>query len=553
MKKEIKITYNGLSERSVSLGTTFKEISEHYKNDFKYDILCAKVGTDIVELGDTVTKKCNIEFFDRSSSLGHTIYESSAIFILILAIKNIYGDDAKVVVRHSLDNGIYCELVGITVTNDVLDNIYSEMNSIVEANYLFEKYSVSRSDAIKYFKNRNQIDKVNVLRYISNTYINLYRLDDLYDYFYSKLAYSTKQIDDFKLNYVSNNGFVLSVPTVSHPNMTREYRHHENIALAYDNMEFVARNIGVVLASDLNRVVSNAKISELINHSEAYYNSQLQRTAADIVSREDAKLVLLAGPSSSGKTTTSKKLVSYLKSYGKNVVQISVDNYYKTRELTPKDENGNYDYECLEALDLDLLNEQLIDLMNGKEVQMPIHDFVTGENSFTGPKVKLEENDILIVEGIHCINDNMTPSIDKKYKYKIYICPLIELNIDKHNYIHSTDIRKLRRIIRDSRTRGCSALDTLKMWDSIRIGEEKYIYPYSDSADIVINSSLLYEVGVLKTYAEPLLFAVNEDEEVYSEALRLINFLRNFLPIPSDHVPIDSVLREFIGGSCFRD
>lgn len=553
MEKEIRITYNGSNKKMVSAGTTLKDISDNYKSDFTYDILIGKVNNDIMELGDTLTKSCDIEFYDRRSTLGHCVYAASANFILILATRNVLGSSAKIIINHSLDNGVYCQIDGANITRSIVKRIEDEMKRIVDHNYRFEKFSVSRTDAMKYFKTHNQLDKVSVLKYISNTYINLYRLDDLFDYFYGKLAYSTGQINDFKLTYIKGNGLVLSIPTLVNPSYTLDYVHHERIYQTFANLEMVSNNLGVMHASDLNRVVSNAMTTELILNSEAYYDTQLQKTADDIIKRGDIRLVLLAGPSSSGKTTTSKKLMTYLKARGMSVVQISVDNYFIDREKSPIGEDGKYDLESLYAVDLQLFNEHLNSLMNGEEIEMPTYNFVTGKREFKGHFVKLNPNDIMVVEGIHCLNDELTHSISKEYKYKIYISPLVNLNIDDHNHIHTTDIRKLRRIVRDSRTRGKGALTTLNMWSSIRKGEENNIYPYQDEADQVINSSLIYEIGVLKTYVEPLLFCVDESEEVYPEALRLINFLRNFLPIPGDSVPIDSVLREFIGGSCFKD
>lgn len=552
MQREIKVKYNNVEESGILVGTTLKEFSDKHMRDFRYDVLIAKVDNDIVELSDTLTKKCSVQLYDRSSTLGHCVYSSSANFILILAVRNILGEDAKIIFQHSLDNGIFCEIENANVTKSVVKKIEEEMQRIVEINYKFEKYSVSRTDAMKYFNSKKQYDKVHVLKYISNTYINLYRINDLYDYFYGRLAYSTGQINDFKLTYIKDNCLVLSIPTIVHPEYTLDYVHHEKVAQTFMNLEEISKRFNLMHASDLNRIVSNAEVTELILNSENYYDAQLNKTAEEILKRGNVRLVLLAGPSSSGKTTTSKKLMNNLRCRGAHVVQISVDNYFVDKEKTPLGPDGNYDFESLYAVDVKLFNKHLTDLMKGERVQLPVYNFVTGKREYKGDYIQLREDDIMIVEGIHCLNDELTKSIDKQYKYKVYVSPLVELNIDNHNHIHTTDIRKLRRIVRDSKTRGHGALETLKMWTSIRQGEEKNIYPYQDEADKVINSSLMYEIGVLKTYVEPLLFCVNEDEEVYPEALRLINFLRNFLPIPSDDVPIDSVLREFIGGSCYK-
>ena len=553
MQKELKIKYKNNTEINILLGTPLKEISEKFERDYKYDILISKVNNDIVELSDTITKKCNVEFYDRSTTLGHSVYSASANFILILAVRNILGDDAKIRFEHSLDNGIFCTIENSNITKTIVKKIEEEMQRIVEANYKIEKYSVSRTDAMKYFSSKKQFDKVSVLKYISNTYINLYRIDDLYDYFYGKLAYSTGQISDFKLTYIMGNSLVLSIPSISNPEYTLDYVHHERIAQTFADTTKFSQGLGITHASDLNKVVSNAESTELILNSESYYDTQLQRAAEAIIKKNGVRMVLLAGPSSSGKTTTSKKLMTYLKARGLRVVQISVDNYFLDLKDTPLDSEGNYDFENLYAVDVAQFNKDLTNLLDGKKVSMPTYNFVKGKREYNGDYIQLEENDIMVIEGIHCLNDELTPAIDRQYKFKIYISPLVDLNIDDHNHIHTTDIRKLRRIVRDSKTRGKGAFATLSMWSSVRKGEENNIYPYQDDADIVINSSLLYEIGVLKVYVEPLLFCVGEDDPVYPEALRLINFLRNFLPIPSDDVPIDSVLREFIGGSCFKD
>lgn len=553
MQKELKIKYKNNIEKIVLMGTPLKELSEQFERDYKYDILISKVNNDIVELSDTITKKCSVEFYDRSSTLGHCVYSASANFILILAVRNILGEDVKIKFEHSLDNGVFCTIENYNITKTIVKKLEEEMQRIVEANYKIEKYSVSRTDAMKYFSSKKQFDKVSVLKYISNTYINLYRIDDLYDYFYGKLAYSTGQISDFKLTYIMGNSLVLSIPSITNPEYTLDYVHHERLAQTFASTTEFSSGLGITHASDLNRVVSNAKSTELILNSESYYDSQLQKAADAIVKRNGVRMVLLAGPSSSGKTTTSKKLMTYLKARGMRVVQISVDNYFHDLKDTPLDSEGNYDFENLYAVDVEQFNKDLTNLLDGKKVSIPTYNFVKGKREYNGNYIQLEDNDIMVIEGIHCLNDELTKSIDRQYKFKIYISPLVDLNIDDHNHIHTTDIRKLRRIVRDSKTRGKGAFDTLNMWSSVRKGEEKYIYPYQDDADIVINSSLLYEIGVLKVYVEPLLFCVGENEEVYPEALRLINFLRNFLPIPSDDVPVDSVLREFIGGSCFKD
>lgn len=548
----IKVNFRNLEVRDFPENTSLKEISESFQKYFNYPILIAKVDQQLAELSEVAPRKCMVDFYDRSTGVGNSIYGRSLQFILILAVKRVLGSDAEVVVEHSIDKGFYCEIVNDDLDKPILKKIEAEMKHIVEEKLKFTKMSVSRIDAMQFFKRKKQFDKVNTLKYISNTYINLYRLDDIYDYFYGRLAYSTAEIDDFKLTYIKDNGFVVSYPDVYNPECTLDYRHHP---MLFDNfLDYTkwGRLLGISNAADLNLVVSQGKYSDLIQLSEAYYNNQLSDIAEKISQKKGMiKLILLAGPSSSGKTTTSKKLEICLRSKGIKTHPISIDNYFKNRKDTPVDQNGELDLESIRAVDVDLFNRHLVKLLDGEKVLLPEYNFVTGQREYKKNYVQLEKDDMIIIEGLHALNEDLTLSIDRKNKFKIYISPLTQLNIDNHNRIHTSDTRKLRRIVRDNKYRGYDASETLKMWTKIREGEEKYIFPYQDDADALINSSLLYELGILKTYAEPLLFSVEENSEFYPEALRLINFLRNFLPMPSDDVPKDSILREFIGGSIF--
>ena len=554
-ERMVKVIFNNYEVREFKEGTSLKEISEFVKDNFLYDILVAKVDNDICDLSETINKKCSVEFFDRSSQLGNTVYFSSAIFMLILAARNILGEDAHITTEHSLDRGVFCLVDNAVIDKKIIKKIEDEMHRISNENYLFVKMSVSRTDAMRYFKKRKQMDKFNVLKYISNTYINLYRINDLYDYFHSKMAYSTGQINDFKLTYVGDNGFVLSAPDIINPECTLDYTHHELVYQEFKHYNEFGHNIGIVYASDLNRAVSMAKVDELIRISEAYYDNQLSVIANEICATPGKyKLVLLTGPSSSGKSTTANKLKTYIRSHGVNIYSMSTDDYFKTKEHIPKDELlREYDFDSIDALDVELFNKHLISLFNGERVEIPKYNFIKGKREYVNNFIKLKENDIIIVEGIQALNEKLTMSVDQKNIYKIFLSPLTHLNIDSHNHIHTSDIRKLRRIVRDNKSRGHNAAETLSMWHKIYLNEKSDIYPHQDEVNKVINSSLVYEIGVLKTYVEPLLFNIPEDDPVYPEALRLINFLRNFLPIPSDDIPNDSVLREFIGGSCFKD
>ncbi|MBQ9181686.1 MAG: nucleoside kinase [Bacilli bacterium] len=554
MDRKIKVSFRGIEEIEVSPDTTLLSVSEKFKKYYNYPILVAKVDNELTELSEKITKKCVIDFYDRSSTVGYSVYARSVQFLLVLAVKKLLGMDAEVLIEHSIDKGFYCEITGVEIDKPVIRKLEEKMKELSKADYVYSKISVSRVDAIKYFKKMKQMDKVRVLKYISNTYINLYRLDDVYDYYFNEMAYSTKVINDFKLTYIKDNGFVLSYPSIYNPECTLDYIHHKKIFDTFLDYTKWGRILKISNAADLNEVVSVGLYDGLIRLAEAYFNGQLSRIADDIYNKKDQiKIILIAGPSSSGKTTTSKKLQVYLWSKGIKTHQISVDDYFVDKEKTPKTPDGEYDFECLEAIDINLFNKHLTKLIEGEKVLMPQYNFVLGKREYHKKYLQIEKDDVIIIEGIHGLNDDLTMSIDRCNKYKIYLAPFTQLNVDNHNRIHTSDTRRLRRIARDNKFRGYSASDTLKMWDKIRAGEEKYIFPYQDTADAIINSALIYELGVLKTYVEPLLFSVEPDDEVYPEAIRLINFLRNFLTIPSDNVPNDSVLREFIGGSCFND
>lgn len=553
MSKLITVTYKGKEEKKYPVGITLKEISKDFSKYYKYPVLISEVNNNIRELNEEVLKNIDVDFFDRTSNVGLSTYGRTLQFILVYALKRINAR-AKLRIENSIDKGFYCEVSGIELNKPLINALQKEMEKIVLEKWEIIKFNVRRQDAIEYFAKRKMADKVNVLKYISNSYISLYRIDDVYDYFYGPLADNTSLIDEFKLSYIKDKGFVVSYPTEANPDITLDYVHHEMLFNKFCEYEKWNKMLGTQNASDINNYVTNGDFSELINLSETFYENQLSDIANKIYeNKKNIKIVLIAGPSSSGKTTTAKKLSIYLKSRGLKTHSLSTDDYFVEREQTPKHKDGSYDFECVEAVDVTLFNRTLVDLLNGKEVNLPEFNFITGKKEYKGKTLKLGNDDVVIVEGLHAINEKLTPAIEQKNKYKIYISPLTQLNIDDHNRIHTSDIRKLRRMVRDNNFRGYSASDTLNAWKSIRQGEEKYVFPFQDEADVVINSSLLYEIGILKLYAEPLLFSVKEDEGCYTEAIRLINFLRNFLAIPSENVPKDSVLREFIGGSCYYE
>lgn len=553
MAKMIKVDFRNIETKEFLPGTTLYDISKEFQKYFNYPILVGRVDNNILELGEPITRSCSIDFDDLSSESGNNVYGRTTQFMLVVAVKKVLGDDTELIINHSIDKGYYVEIKDKDIDKEVVSKIEEKMYEISNNDYTINKVSVSRFDAMNFFKKKKQLDKVNVLKYISNTYINLYRIDDIYDYFYGSIAYKTSAINSFKLTYIKDNGFVVSYPTVSNPECTLDYVHHGMLFDKFLDYTRWGEMVEVKNAADLNQIVSKGNSNNVIRLAETYYNNQLYHIADRIYNeRKNVKLVLIAGPSSSGKTTTSKKLEIHLQSRGINTHQISIDDYFIDRDKTPRLLNGELDTESLNCVDVTLFNKHLTKLLEGGKVELPEYNFLTGKREYKGKVLQLKENDIIIIEGLHGLNDDLTISIERNKKFKIYISALTQINIDNHNRIHTSDTRKLRRIVRDNKFRSYNASATLKMWKNIRQGEEKYIFPYQDDADEIINSALLYEIGILKTYAEPLLFSVPESDENYHEALRLINLLRNFLPIPSDEIPTDSVLREFIGGSCFK-
>jgi len=448
-----------------------------------------------------------------------------------------------------LDNGIYCEVKGQRINQKTIENIAEEMREMVKDKIKFKKTIVSRINAINYFNNRKQIDKVNNLRYTTNSTITLHILNDTYDYYFGPLVHNTGQINLFELLYLKENSFLITFPNKNKPKTVTEYTHHKLIFEEYKNFEAWGRKVDLETAADLNKLGAENKTAELIRLSEAYYEHQVTMAANQIVKKKDKiKIILLSGPSSSGKTTTARKLQMALKVLGVIPHKISLDDYFIDRDKNPKDENGNYDFTNIKTIDLEMLDRDIKHLLEGKEIKLPNFNFITGKQEYNGEKLKLGNNDVLIIEGVHAFNDMLIKSIPRENKFKIFISPLSSLKIDNHNRVHTSDIRKLRRIVRDSKYRGFPALETLKYWPNVVKEATEKIYPFEDDADTVINTALNYELGVLRIYAEPLLYAINENNEYYPEVKRLINLLRNFLPISSESVPKDSLLREFIGG-----
>ena len=537
-------------KKSFKEGTTFKEIADYYKNNYDSEIIGVKVNDDFKNLDEKLDRDCIITFYTINSEYGISVYSRSARFMLVLAVQRVFGKKADVLIHHSLNQGLYFTIEGVKIGKNSLELLNKEFQNIIDSDLLFSHITTSRLDAINYLHQKKMYDKERLFKYMPNTYVTFYKLDDLYGYFYGKMAYSTKQIKLYKLTSM-NDIFILNLPTVDCPNKIIETDLNVKMNQRYQLAIGFERSINVNNASDLNLKISKSEIKDIILMSEAYFDDQLLELADDIILKKK-RIILLAGPSSSGKTTTAKKLCIFLKSKGYNTISISLDDYFIDLANRTTDQNGNIDLESLNALDVKLFNSDLNKLLNNEEVILPSYDFVSGRRYYAKEAITLNKNDIIVIEGLHAINDDLTSSIDKKYKYKVFISPLQSLKIDNHNHIHSTDVRKLRRITRDNRTRGYNATKTLQHWSNIHKGEMKNVFPYSFDTDAVIDSCLLYEIGVLKTYVEPLLYSVDSDNPEYSEALRLINLLRKFLPISSEDIPNDSVLREFIGNSIFK-
>lgn len=546
--EKVKVTYLGKSYMYPK-DITLEDISKDFQENYSETIIMAEVNGRPYELNYKVTDDVTVDFFDLTSPTGNRVYESGLIFVLEKACLNMLNSEIEV--KYSIDKGIYIK-THKKITKEDLDKVSREMKEIVKRNLPIQKNLVNRLEAIEYYKSTKSYDKVNVLKYSVNTNVNLYRLMDIYNYFFSYLPVSTGALKEFKLTYIDQNSFVLRYPNIYYLNKIPVYKHHDKLFNEFKKYDEWSEKLGIENVSSLNNKVTKGSVDDIVLLSENIQNNSLFKIAETIYNNKKLKLILLAGPSSSGKTTTSKKLELFLKGFGLNPIAISIDNYFLDRDKTPILPDGSYDFESLNSINVELFNKNLKDLLDGKEVTLPVYNFITGKSELSDESIKLGEKEILIVEGLHALNEELTYSIDKKNKYKIYLCPLTVLSLDNHNRIRTTDNRLLRRIIRDNRTRGYSASDTLSTWGKVREGEEKYVFPFQDEADVIFNTSLIYELGVLKTYAEPLLYSVEESDPMYKEAVRLLNLLKNILPISNDYIPVDSIVREFIGGGYFK-
>ncbi len=546
----VKVTVAGNTIK-VTDGTSLEELSKLYQDEFKYDIILAKVDGIYEELNETIHKDCTVEFFDLTDKGANQVYLNGLIYLVIYATKRLFGRQIDIKVNHSIDKGLYIE-TNRKITEESIEKLELEMRKIVQDDLPITKATVTRFDAMDYFENTGDFVKKEIMKYLTSTHVTLYKLGPFYNYLYSQMPINTKCLSQFELTYLHKNGFVLRFPTIYMENGIKPYEHREKVFNLFKESREWAKMLHLENVVDLNKRVSESRIDELIRIDELVKNAKLLELAKAIVSKKNkARIVLLAGPSSTGKTTTTNKLVLCLKSLGCNPKMISMDDYFVDRKDTPLDEDGKPDFERLEAVDLELFEKTVQKLVSGEKTVVPTYSFLLGKKEFKD-EMSLEEDEILLIEGIHALNPKVLEHIPKEDKTTVYLSALTELNIDNHTRVSTTDNRLLRRIVRDNRTRGNSVEDTLEKWKKVRLGEEKYIFPYQDDADYTYNTAMIYELGVLKTFVEPLLYSVSPESPYYNEALRLINFLRVFLPISSESIPEDSILREFIGGGCFK-
>ncbi len=545
MNNKIKITFDINKIIEVEKGTTYLDISKNSK--YKDTVLGVKKNNEILSLSEKVNGSETIEFFDCTSVDGTKMYKAAIMFIFEVALKTIFPN-ADVHYLHSVPGGMLGEIkYNKTLTIEDISKIKEEMAHIIDNDYQFKKYNILKKEAEAFYSAALTPEKSHNLQ-TADDIVAIYKLKDYLNYYYVPMPYSTKYIKLFSIKYLDNNNIIILYPSYLTKGVLPEYVHHENIIKSFYEGRSWLKKLNTPYLSDLNTLVSTYDIKGFIESCELKFNDQIKNACDEIIRNNEKRFIMIAGPSSSGKTTTTRVLASYLRSKGYDPICLSTDDYFLEREYNPKDEYGNYDFECLNAIDISLFNKHLLSLLKGEEIDVPTFNFITGHKEYHNHIIKLKENSIILIEGLHTLNDDLTPNIPERYKYKVYLSPFIPLNIDRHNYISTLDLRLIRRIVRDSRTRGHTASDTIKGWKSVRNGEEKYIFPYTDKASMVINTALPYELGVLKVYADPLLLSISTASPYYAEARRLYKFLKGFYPISSEYVEKNSILREFIGG-----
>ena len=541
---------NGKIEEYVK-GIKVKEILNKMSKEEREDAILIKYNNKKVNLETELKKNGTLQIYDINTLEGNRIYERGLLYLFIYVTNNILEKDTKVIVKHSIDKGIFCKIDKKVEDKDVLE-IKKQMKEIVSKNIPFTKMDTTKYEAIEYFKSIKREDKAKTLFYDTSKYVSLYKLDENYNYIVGDLPSSTGVLKYFDLSLIKDKGIVVRFPSIYDNKKVKRYTHHTNYFNTLEEYSAWGNNLNINNIGELNDYITSNKPADIIQLSEIMQDYKLLSIAEQIVlNKEDYKIILLSGPSSSGKTTSAMKLSLYLKSLGLNPTHLSLDDYFHERAETPLGEDGKPDFESITAVDIKLFDSQISKLLKGTKVVVPTFNFIDGKKEYKRT-VQLKENDILIIEGLHALNEELLTNIPKKKKFKIYVSPLTYLNIDNDNRISMTDLRLLRRMVRDNRTRGYSPSVTLGTWMKVRSGEEKHVFPYQDNADALFNTSLAYELSVLKTYAEPLLFSIKEDDPEYQTAQRLIELLKFVLPIPSESVPKTSILREFIGDSYFE-
>ncbi|OUO78641.1 nucleoside kinase [Blautia sp. An249] len=535
-------------------GTCYAEIVKKYQSTCRDPILLVTVDGKLQELHKQLKKDCTLGFITSRDKIGNEAYKRSACLILLKAIYDVAGKEElnKTVIHYSIGEAYYFTMKGSTLLNQkFLEKIRQEMQKIVEQEIPIMKRSVGTEEAIEMFLKHQMYDKARLFRYRRVSKVNIYSIGNFEDYFYGFMVNHTGYVRYFDLQ-LYDEGFVLLLPSREEPEKVPEFSPHKKVFQVQKESQAWGDKLDISTVGELNDRIAHQGLQEVLLIQEALQEAKISQIAEEIVRENNKKFIMIAGPSSSGKTTFSHRLSIQLAAHGIKTHPIAVDNYFVNREETPLDEFGKKNYECLEAIDIEQFNQDMLMLLKGERVELPWFNFVTGQREYKGDFLKLGSEDILVIEGIHGLNDKLSYALPRESKYKIYISALTQLNIDEHNRIPTTDGRLIRRIVRDARTRGTSAKNTIAMWPSVRRGEEQYIFPYQEDADVVFNSALIYELACLKVYAEPLLFGIEKTEPEYLEAKRLLKFFDYFLPIPSEAVPTNSLLREFIGGGCFH-
>lgn len=549
----VKVTIDG-KEHEYAIGTTYREIVDEYQEEVaEAPVILVMADGKLRELQKKLKGDCTLEFVTTKDHIGFETYKRTVCLVLLRAIYDVAGKEniEKVMIHYSVGNGYYFTMAGKAVLDQhFLDNVKTRMQELADMCTPIEKRSVNTDDAVSLFHHHRMYDKEKLFRFRRVSKVNIYNIGYYEDYFYGYMADHAGYVKYFDLK-LYDEGFVLELPTRKNPSVISPFRPEGKIFQVQKESQEWAEKMDISYVGDLNDHITKEGISNILLVQEALQEAKISDIAQRIVLEGNKKFIMIAGPSSSGKTSFSHRLSIQLLAHGMKPHPIGVDNYFKNREETPLDEYGEKNYECLEAIDVEQFNKDMLALLRGERIELPVFNFKTGHREYKGDFLQLGPEDVLVIEGIHGLNDKLSYALPAESKFKIYISALTQLNIDEHNRIPTTDGRLLRRIVRDARTRGTSAKDTIARWPSVRRGEESNIFPYQEQADVMFNSALVYELACLKVYAEPLLFGIDKSEPEYLEAKRLLKFLDYFISVPSEDIPHNSLLREFVGGSCF--